>query len=57
MLQQVQPLLDSTNAGSDLVQYIDLTGIKHVLFPYHDHDFLVEPGSMLSNNILVICIV
>ncbi|KAG0297593.1 hypothetical protein BGZ96_005696 [Linnemannia gamsii] len=26
ILQQVQPLLDSTNAGSDLVQYIDLKG-------------------------------
>ncbi|KAF9145192.1 hypothetical protein BGX30_010067 [Mortierella sp. GBA39] len=25
ILQQVQPLLDSTNAGSDLVQYIDIT--------------------------------
>jgi E3 ubiquitin-protein ligase HUWE1 len=46
ILQQVQPLLDSTNAGSDLVQYIDIAGKNHVTFVCHYHDFLVGPGSV-----------
>ncbi|KAG0319507.1 hypothetical protein BGZ97_002029 [Linnemannia gamsii] len=43
ILQQVQPLLDSTNAGSDLVQYIDIAGS-------HDED--VSRGNSLLRSLI-----
>jgi len=49
LLQEVQPLLESTNPGSDLLQYIDVTGMLLLIC----ESLSIQVASSILNEVVV----